>query len=50
MNGREVPYYEVIMDDGTPCELLDGKPRKTHIIYMCKPESHNEVTHIYRSF
>ena len=43
LNGREVPYYEVIMDNGTPCELLQGKPRESRIIYMCKPDSHNEI-------
>ena len=45
LNGREVPYYEVVMDNGTPCELLQGKPRQSRVIYMCKPDSHNEVNH-----
>ncbi|XP_046860059.1 endoplasmic reticulum lectin 1-like [Xenia sp. Carnegie-2017] len=43
LNGREVPYYEVVMENGTPCELLNGKPRKTHVIYMCRQDSHNEI-------
>ncbi|XP_028393086.1 endoplasmic reticulum lectin 1-like [Dendronephthya gigantea] len=43
LNGREVPYYEVTMDNGTPCELLQGKPRKSRILYMCKPDSNNEI-------
>ncbi|CAB3998698.1 Hypothetical predicted protein [Paramuricea clavata] len=44
--GREVPYYEVIMDNGTACDLVEGKPRQSRIIYICKPDSHNEIVSV----
>jgi len=43
INGHEFPYYKVMMDNGTPCDLLSNKPRMTNVLYMCAPRSSNEV-------
>ncbi|RMX53217.1 hypothetical protein pdam_00016521 [Pocillopora damicornis] len=42
INGQVFPYYKVVMDNGTACDLLGNKPRTTNIIYMCAPRSSNE--------
>ncbi len=31
-----MPYYEIIMEDGTQCDL-NNEPRKAKILYMCYP-------------
>lgn len=43
INGHIYPYYKVTMENGTPCDLLDNKPRLTSVLYMCAPRSSNEV-------
>ena len=43
VHGHEFPYYKVLMDNGTPCDLLANKPRSTSVLYMCNPRSSNEV-------
>ncbi|XP_027060593.1 endoplasmic reticulum lectin 1-like [Pocillopora damicornis] len=43
INGQVFPYYKVVMDNGTACDLLGNKPRTTNIIYMCAPRSSNEI-------
>ena len=43
MDGRDTPYYDMVMGNGTPCDLLNNRPRVTHILYICHPQSHNEV-------
>lgn len=43
VHGHEFPYYKVLMDNGTPCDLLANKPRTTSVLYMCNPRSSNEV-------
>lgn len=39
-----MPYYKFIMQGGTPCDLLAGRPREVHILYFCHPHGNNEVT------
>ena len=43
VHGHEFPYYKILMDNGTPCDLLGNKPRTTSVLYMCNPRSSNEV-------
>ncbi|XP_070577533.1 endoplasmic reticulum lectin 1-like isoform X2 [Ptychodera flava] len=43
IDGREVSYYEVVMDEGTPCDLNNDSPRKTRILYVCEPGSRGEI-------
>ena len=43
VHGHEFPYYKILMDNGTPCDLLANKPRTTSVLYMCNPRSSNEV-------
>ncbi|XP_059173350.1 endoplasmic reticulum lectin 1-like isoform X2 [Physella acuta] len=42
VDGVELPFYEVIMGDGTKCDLT-GAPRKAHVLYVCQPEGRGEV-------
>lgn len=42
VDGVMLPYYEIIMDDGTKCDLT-GRPRKSHVLYVCQPEGRGEV-------
>jgi len=37
-----MPYYEIIMEDGTQCDL-NNEPRKAKILYMCYPTGRNEI-------
>ncbi|CAH3196467.1 unnamed protein product [Porites evermanni] len=43
VHGHEFPYYKILMDNGTPCDLLGNKPRTTSVLYMCNPRSSNEI-------
>lgn len=38
-----LPYVEVEMTDGTPCDLINGKPRQSRVLYVCYPHGKNEV-------
>lgn len=38
----ELPYYKVIMEDGTVCDLT-GQPRKSSILYVCQPLGRGEI-------
>jgi len=42
LDNKETPYYSVVMDGGTECEL-NQKPRKTTVLYVCHPTSSNEI-------
>ncbi|BFZ11530.1 hypothetical protein BsWGS_14572 [Bradybaena similaris] len=48
VDGIELPYYEVIMDGGTRCDLT-GKPRKAHVNYVCQPEGMGEIFELKES-
>lgn len=38
-----LPYLEVEMANGTPCGLIDNKPRSARVLYVCYPHGKNEV-------
>ena len=38
----QMPYYELIMNDGTICDL-NGQPRLTRVHYVCYPTGKNEI-------
>jgi len=42
VESMNMPYFEVIMKDGTLCDL-NGLPRKTRVHYVCYPSGHNEI-------
>jgi len=46
INNRETPYYSVVMSNGTPCDLSNGKFRSTTVLYICHPSSHSEILSI----
>jgi endoplasmic reticulum lectin 1 len=48
VDGVELPFYEVIMGDGSKCDLT-GQPRKTHVLYVCQPEGWGEVYELKES-
>ncbi|XP_033638683.1 endoplasmic reticulum lectin 1-like [Asterias rubens] len=43
IDGKEVPYYEVLMDSGTPCDLRGNIPRLTRVRYICETMGRNEM-------
>ncbi|XP_077996481.1 endoplasmic reticulum lectin 1-like [Glandiceps talaboti] len=43
IDGRDVAYYEVVMDGGTPCDLKQNQPRKTRVLYICDPGSKHDI-------
>ncbi|GFR96889.1 endoplasmic reticulum lectin 1 [Elysia marginata] len=42
IEGVQLPYFEVVMDGGTRCDLT-GKPRKSRVLYICQPEGRGEI-------
>ncbi|KAK7506836.1 hypothetical protein BaRGS_00001687 [Batillaria attramentaria] len=42
IDGIDLPYYEVVMTGGTPCDLTNDH-RKTRVLYVCQPDGHGEV-------
>ena len=42
MLGIEIPFYEVIFDQGTMCDLT-GIPRRSAIHYVCQSDGHGEI-------
>ncbi|XP_005106471.1 endoplasmic reticulum lectin 1 [Aplysia californica] len=48
LEGTELPYFEIIMDGGTKCDLT-GTPRKAHVLYVCQPEGRGEVYELKES-
>ena len=42
IEGIDLPYFEVEMNDGTTCELTNS-PRKTKVLYICLPEGRLEI-------
>ena len=44
IDGIETPYFELVMDGGTPCPLKAGQNRKTRVQYICNAQAfHNEI-------
>lgn len=42
IDGLELPYYSINMTGGTVCDL-NGKPRKSHVMYICQPDGRGEI-------
>ena len=42
IDGLELPYYSVNMSNGDVCDLT-GKPRLSHIKYICQPSGRGEI-------
>ncbi|XP_072400596.1 endoplasmic reticulum lectin 1 [Diabrotica undecimpunctata] len=38
-----LPYYEIIMDNGTQCSLNNNKPRMTKVLYVCYIHGKHEI-------
>jgi endoplasmic reticulum lectin 1 len=45
VEGHILPYFEVLMSDGTPCDLKGGQPRRASVLYVCSEGSRNEISH-----
>ena len=50
IDGRATPFYNFTMDNGTPCDINNNKPRRVDILYICHPTSNNEVRVVFSSF
>ncbi|XP_060553058.1 endoplasmic reticulum lectin 1-like isoform X1 [Ruditapes philippinarum] len=42
IDGLDLPFFSVNMTDGTVCDLT-GKPRQSHIKYICQPNGRGEI-------
>jgi len=42
IEGLNMPYHEIMMTDGTLCDL-NQLPRKTRVLYVCYPAGKNEI-------
>jgi len=42
IEGLNMPYYEILMTDGTICDL-NNLPRRTRVLYVCYPAGKNEI-------
>lgn len=42
IDGLDLPYFSVNMTDGTVCDLT-GKPRVSHVKYICQPNGRGEI-------
>lgn len=42
IESMSMPYFELVMEDGTLCDL-NNRPRRTRILYVCYPSGRNEV-------
>lgn len=43
IDGVNLPYYEILMGNGTLCELNHNKPRETKMIYVCYVHGKHEI-------
>lgn len=43
IDGITLPYFEVVMGNGTQCELNQNKPRQTKVIYVCYIHGKHEI-------
>lgn len=42
IEGLNMPYHEILMTDGTICDL-NQQPRRTRVLYVCYPAGKNEI-------
>ncbi|XP_072164582.1 endoplasmic reticulum lectin 1-like [Diadema setosum] len=43
LDGKDIPYFEVIMSNGTPCDLRDNEPRQTRVKYICEKNGRGDI-------
>ncbi|KAJ8921460.1 hypothetical protein NQ315_003078 [Exocentrus adspersus] len=43
IDNANLPYFELIMDNGTACDLNNNKPRMTKVLYVCYVHGKHEV-------
>lgn len=43
IDGVPTPFFAVEMTGGSPCGLKGGEKRKTKVLYVCHPDSRNEI-------
>ncbi|KAF5306742.1 hypothetical protein FQA39_LY01500 [Lamprigera yunnana] len=43
IDGISLPYFEILMGNGTQCELNQNKPRQTKVIYVCYIHGKHEI-------
>lgn len=43
IDGVNLPYYEIVMGNGTLCDLNQNKPRETKILYVCYIHGKHEI-------
>lgn len=43
IDGVNLPYFEISMDNGTFCDLNQNKPRETKVLYVCYVHGKHEV-------
>ncbi|GAB6031803.1 hypothetical protein CHUAL_010205 [Chamberlinius hualienensis] len=48
VDGQKLPYVEVLMTDGTTCDL-NGNPRQARIKYACSPDTKHQIFSIEES-
>ncbi|XP_078673945.1 endoplasmic reticulum lectin 1-like isoform X1 [Branchiostoma floridae x Branchiostoma belcheri] len=46
LDGVDMPFFPEYMADGTPCDLKSGVPRTALLLYMCHPDSKNEIVSV----
>lgn len=42
IESMSMPYFELVMEDGTLCDL-NNQPRRARVLYVCYPTGRNEV-------
>jgi len=42
IEGLNMPYHEIMMKDGTLCDL-NSQPRQTRVLYVCYPAGKNQI-------
>lgn len=43
VDGVNLPYYEIVMGNGTLCDLNQNKPRETKVLYVCYVHGKHEI-------
>lgn len=43
MEGKDIPFFEVIMGNGTPCDLKSNTPRLTRVKYICDKNGRGDI-------
>lgn len=43
IDGNNLRYFEIVMGNGTLCDLNENKPRQTTVLYACYPYGKNDI-------